>query len=260
MGVEARDTDDNNRFRAELQTVGGEGVVQTTERAEASTRLETELGREGAIVAMCIYLTKDAAPIVTLEEIQQSLGDKYSLDYISHVLEDMGFRKVPKNHRTEYYIELQRRLRIRIDELEKLVSSAQNTCEILGQCRNDRPRLEQLMSEIESREDSSSNELLTNLRKLRDLMDSIEKLEEVEKLMGQVSEEVEDQQTIEPVSAKTPDTTIPEKLVALGSDMWSRPDEQMFDRTWRVGGKYLDVGAIAELTRDHILEVGPSFF
>ncbi len=260
MGVEARDTGDNIHARDELQTVGDEDVVQTTERAEASTRLETELGREGAIVAMCIYLTKDSAATVTLGEIQQSLGDKYSLDYISHVLEDMGFRKVPKNHRTEYYIDVQRRLRIRIDELERLVSSAQNTYEILGECRNDRTRLEQLMSEIESREDSSSNELLTNLRKLRDLMDSIEKLKEVEKLLVQMSEEAQDQQTIKPVSAKTPDTTIPEKPVVLGSDMWARPIEQMFDQTWNVGGKNLDVGAIAELTRDHILEVGPSFF
>ncbi len=70
-----------------------EDVVE--KETKLRTNLEKELGVRGAVVAICIYLTKDFAPMVSADHIRRTLKRKgMTVVEVETILRDAKFRRV----------------------------------------------------------------------------------------------------------------------------------------------------------------------
>ncbi|MBP6994065.1 hypothetical protein KBB12_02385 [Candidatus Woesebacteria bacterium] len=69
--------------------------VEKKDVVELRTDLERELGISGAIEAIGIYLTKDAAPMVTADDVRRTLDrDGLTEEEVEELLQRAGFRRV----------------------------------------------------------------------------------------------------------------------------------------------------------------------
>lgn len=59
------------------------------------TKLEQELGVSGAVVAICVYLTKDVATMVSADHVRRTLNRKgMSVEEVETMLREANFRRV----------------------------------------------------------------------------------------------------------------------------------------------------------------------
>lgn len=155
---------------------------------ELRTNLEKELGISGAVEAICIYLTKNFALMVTAEDIRSTLGrDGLTVREVEEMLRKADFRRVQT-------WELDSECARLADNVQKAVVDG------------DRRQREEVLERYKS------------------------------------------------------STAMQEPAIQNESSVWARQEGKESEQQWLVNGKTLGEVEINELVRDHITDLGPSFF